>query len=143
MSGRIEIESDRSPELLELVRAGMRRHAESCVGWEEYQELTVVRRTEDGRIMGAALGEAGRGWLHVSVLWVDEPFRRQDLGSELLTAMETEGRKRGCHSAYLDTFSYQARPFYEKLGYKVFGTLDDYPPGHQRFFMRKRLIAGT
>jgi hypothetical protein len=53
--------------------------------------------------------------------------------------MEAEAIRRGCHSAYLDTFSYQSRPFYEKLGYEVFGTLDDYPRGHQRFYMRKRL----
>lgn len=141
MSGRIKIESARSHEHVELVRAGMRRHAEQCVGSEEYEDLTVVGRADDGRIMGAALGEAGRGWLHVSVLWVDEPFRGQGLGTELLAAMEAEGRRRGCHSAYLDTFSYQARPFYEKLGYEVFGTLEDYPPSHQRFFLRKRLIA--
>jgi hypothetical protein len=54
-----------------------------------------------------------------------------------------EAIRRGCRGAYLDTFSYQARPFYEKLGYAVFGTLDDYPPGHQRFFMRKRLGEHT
>ena len=53
--------------------------------------------------------------------------------------MEAEAIRRGCKGAYLDTFSYQARPFYEKLGYEVFGTLDDYPTGHQRFYMRKRL----
>jgi hypothetical protein len=56
--------------------------------------------------------------------------------------MEVEAILRGCHSAFLDTFSYQARPFYEKLGYEVFGTLNDYPRGHQRFYMQKRL-GGT
>lgn len=40
---------------------------------------------------------------------------------------------------YLDTFDFQARPFYERHGYEVFGTLDDYPPGHSRFFLRKDL----
>jgi iron complex outermembrane receptor protein len=49
------------------------------------------------------------------------------------------GRKRGCHSAYLDTFSFQAKPFYERCGYEVFGVLEDFPKGHQRFFMRKSL----
>jgi hypothetical protein len=40
--------------------------------------------------------------------------------------------------AWLDTFSFQARGFYEKLGYEEFGQLD-YPPDHHRHFMRKRL----
>ena len=71
---------------------------------------------------------------------MDEQARRQQLGRRLVTAMEAEATRRGCHSAYLDTFSYQARPFYEKLGYEVFGTLENYPPGHQRFYMRRCLV---
>jgi len=53
--------------------------------------------------------------------------------------VEDEGRARGCTRAHLDTFSYQARPFYERQGWRVFATLDDYPEGHQRFFLRKDL----
>jgi ribosomal protein S18 acetylase RimI-like enzyme len=117
----------------------MRRDVESRVAWEEYRELTFVARADDGSVIGAALGETGRGWLHVSVVWVTESSRNLGLGTKLVGAMEAEAVKRGCRGAYLDTFSYQARPFYEKLGYEVFGTLDDYPAGHQRFYMRKRL----
>ncbi len=47
---------------------------------------------------------------------------------------------RGCTYAHLNTFSYQARPFYEKRGYEVFAELDDYPKGHQRVFMKKCLV---
>jgi ribosomal protein S18 acetylase RimI-like enzyme len=136
---RIEKETCPSEETLALVRAGMRRHAESHVPWEEYADLALVVRADDGAVIGAALGETGRGWLHVSVIWVDERSRRQQLGTRLMQAMEAEAIRRGCRGAYLDTFSYQARPFYERLGYEVFGTLDDYPAGHQRFYMRKRL----
>ena len=39
----------------------------------------------------------------------------------------------------LDTHSFQARPFYEARGYKVFGVLDDYPEGHKKFFLSKKL----
>jgi hypothetical protein len=59
----------------------------------------------------------------------------------LVEALEEAAIRLGCRGAYLDTFSYQARPFYGKLGYAVFGTLEDYPPGHRRFFMRKALIG--
>jgi len=57
----------------------------------------------------------------------------------LMGQAEGRARERGCHSTWLDTFSFQARGFYEKLGYEEFGRLD-YPPGHYRHFMRKRLI---
>jgi ribosomal protein S18 acetylase RimI-like enzyme len=138
-SMRIEIETSPSEQTLAAVRAGMRRYTESRVPWDEYSDLTLIARGDDGEVIAAALGETGRGWLNVSVVWVDERARGQRLGTQLVNAMEAEAIRRGCHSAYLDTFSYQARPFYEKLGYEVFGTLENYPPGHQRFYMRKRL----
>ncbi len=58
----------------------------------------------------------------------------------VMETLESAARERGCRYSHLDTFSFQARPFYEGLGYEVFATLDDYPPGHQRFFMKKALI---
>jgi hypothetical protein len=42
---------------------------------------------------------------------------------------------------WLDTFSFQAREFHERLGYTVFGTITDCPPGHSRFFLKKALGA--
>jgi ribosomal protein S18 acetylase RimI-like enzyme len=136
---RIELVPTRTDELLNAVRAGMRRYTESQVEWAEYTDLTVTAIDDAGKLLGALLGETGRGWLHISVAWVDEAYRRQNIGSQLVRMAEEEARQRGCHGAYLDTFSYQARPFYERLGYSVFGVLDDYPRGHQRYYMRKRL----
>jgi ribosomal protein S18 acetylase RimI-like enzyme len=131
----------RSDELLALVREGMRRYTESQVAWTEYEDLTFVARDDIGNIIGALLGETGRGWLHISVAWVAETSRRQGIGSELVARAEEEARQRGCHGAYLDTFSYQAKPFYERLGYSVFGMLEDYPVGHQRYYMTKKLAS--
>lgn len=137
---RIEIDESPEPEILQAVKCGMRRHTESCVPWAEYLDLTVVARDGDGQVLGAALSETGRTWLHISAIWVSDSVRRQGLGRKLMEATEIEARRRGCRNAYLDTFSYQAPQFYEKLGYVAFGTLQDYPPGHQRVFMSKRLI---
>jgi GNAT superfamily N-acetyltransferase len=60
-------------------------------------------------------------------------------GARLLAAAEAYALERGCGGAFLDTFSFQARPFYERHGYEVFATLPDFPPGHDRFFLRKRM----
>jgi len=135
----IHVEPTRDGSELDLLRAGMRRYTEQHVPVEAYEELTIVLRDSDGRFLGAALGEAGRGWLHVAVMWIHEDFRGRGHGKQLLESLEAEAIKQGCQMAYLDTFSYQARPFYERLGYRVFGVLNDYPPGHRRFFMCKRL----
>lgn len=78
--------------------------------------------------------------LAVNVLFVDEKYRLQKLGSALLTKVETEAKAQGCKLVHLDTFDFQAKGFYLKHGYEVFGTLDDCPTkGHTRYYMRKKL----
>lgn len=72
-------------------------------------------------------------------MWVHAELRGRGLGRHLMEMAEQEGRRLGCHGAYLDTFSFQARPFYERCGYEVFGVLERFPDEHQRYFMRKRL----
>jgi GNAT superfamily N-acetyltransferase len=81
----------------------------------------------------------GRGCLEVGVLWLDAPLRRLGYGSRLLRRAEADARAAGCARVELHTFSFQARPFYEKQGYRVFGQLDDYPPGASAYWMVKEL----
>jgi ribosomal protein S18 acetylase RimI-like enzyme len=76
----------------------------------------------------------------VNLLWIRAGLRRRGLGSRLVEEAERHALAFGCHSAYVDTFSFQAPGFYRKLGYEEFGTLD-YPPGHRRFFLEKRLTS--
>jgi len=78
-------------------------------------------------------------WLHIRHLWIAEPLRHQGYGSSLLRTAEEEATVAGCRGAFLDTFSFQARPFYERHGYECFGELRDHPPGHAHYFMRKLL----
>ena len=78
-------------------------------------------------------------WLFIHDLWVRADLRRRGIGQELLRLAEARARERGCHSAWLDTFSFQAPEFYPKFGYREFGRLD-YPPDQQRIFFQKRLM---
>jgi GNAT superfamily N-acetyltransferase len=103
------------------------------------RELSVVAREESGSIVGGLLGETNLDWLFVAALWVAEGHRRHGTGSALLAEAEEEARRRGCVGVYLDTYSFQARPFYERLGYQLFGTLPDCPPGATKYYLYKRL----
>jgi GNAT superfamily N-acetyltransferase len=88
------------------------------------------------------LGDIWAAWLHVRTLAVAVPVQGQGFGKELMKRAELYAIERGSTAVYLDTFSFQARPFYEKLGYRVFGTLENHPAGHQHYFMTKKLGSG-
>jgi GNAT superfamily N-acetyltransferase len=103
----------------------------------------LLSHPDTGDIIGGLWGETMFSYLHVDLLFVPETLRYSGIGRQLMTQAEEEATRRGCHGAWLDTFSFQARRFYERLGYAVFGTIEDYPPGHSRFFMKKTLGTRT
>lgn len=105
---------------------------------EGWRRLAIFLRGADGRITGGLLGWTHWGWLFISHLWLAESLRNKGGGQQLMQRAEEEARRRGCRHAWVDTFSFQARGFYQKLGYQLYGALDDFPPGHTRFFLQKR-----
>lgn len=127
---------------LEAVRAGLDAFNRSAITTDksvEYQSLNILIRANDGTVMGGLLGGSWWNWLYISILWVHDDLRGQDFGTDLMRTAEQEALKRGCHSAFVDTHSFQALPFYLKLGYEIFGELEDFPPGQTRYFLKKRL----
>jgi GNAT superfamily N-acetyltransferase len=108
-------------------------------GVKDYRALVLTVHDESGHIIGGLTGQTYYGWLYVSLLFVPESLRGQNIGSELMSRAESEAVTRGCHSAWLDTFEFQARGFYERVGYSCFAELGDYPPGFSRYFMKKVL----
>jgi len=99
--------------------------------------LDVFIRDSQDRIWGGLTASTYWDWLEIDDLWLDESLRGLGYGRKLLTMAEAEAKARGCSHAFLQTFSFQARGFYEKLGYREVGCLDDYPPGQKFFWMRK------
>lgn len=81
------------------------------------------------------------GWkiLYIHVLWVQDEYRHDGYGSMLLTQVENEARNMGSTLVHLDTFDFQAKDFYIKHGYEIFGELNNCPPGHKRFYLKKVL----
>lgn len=104
-----------------------------------YHPVNIFLRDDQGEVMGGILGGVWAGWLHLNFLWVHESLRNQQYGSQLLQQAEDQARSVGAHHSYLDTYSFQARPFYECHGYAVWGELADCPPGHTHYGMWKKL----
>jgi GNAT superfamily N-acetyltransferase len=97
---------------------------------------------DDPKLVGGLIGETVWEWLSVRLLWVDPAQRGAGHGRRLLAAAEAEGRRRGCRTARLSTFSFQAAGFYERCGWRQVLALDDFPRGHQRLFYVKSLTQG-
>jgi GNAT superfamily N-acetyltransferase len=99
--------------------------------------FALMLHDQDGVLAAGLSGVLSWRWLFVEALWVGDAWRGQGVGRVLLTRAEAHAVAEGCHSVWLDTF--QALDFYLRLGYQPFGTLEDYPPGQSRSFLRKRL----
>jgi len=99
--------------------------------------LLVILRDQNGRLLGGLIADTYWSWLDVDDFWLNEKVRGGGLGRLMLHTAEKEAISRGCLYAKIETFSFQARGFYEKCGYQVIGRLDQYPPGGSFFWMRK------
>lgn len=122
----------------EAIAAPLRTYNLSKVPALDIQPLVIALRDAQGHTIGGLWGETALDWLHIDLLGIPESMRGQDVGTAILLRAEEIARQRGCIGAWLDTFAFQARGFYEKLGYSVFGEIPDHPVGGARYFLRKR-----
>ena len=128
------------PDEVAIVRAGLAAYNRQHAPENEYQPITLFVRNADGTVVGGLLGGTYWNWLYVEILWLSEEIRAQGYGGRLLDEAETQAVERLCIAAQLDTMSFQALPFYERHGYTVFGVLDNFPPGHRKYFLQKPLV---
>jgi len=125
---------------VEFIHSGLRTY-NARFAPSDYLPLYVFLRDGGGQLVGGLLGDTYWGWVSINILWIDERYRGQGYGERVLAAAEEEARRRGCAHAMLDTLSFQARPFYEQQGYRVYGQLEDFPAGsgHTRYYLTKDL----
>jgi predicted acetyltransferase/GNAT superfamily N-acetyltransferase len=128
-----------TPQMREAIRDPLVEFNHSRIGKPEISRplAILLSHPESDDIIGGLYGSTFFSHLWVDLLFVPESMRGAGIGRKLMA--EAEAVRRGCRAAVLDTFSFQARGFYERLGYCVFGRLDDCPPGHSRFYLTKRL----
>ncbi|MDX2144165.1 MAG: GNAT family N-acetyltransferase [Rhodospirillaceae bacterium] len=109
---------------VKVLGEGLNAHAALAGHPSEWVELAIFGRDEQGRIRAGLAGNTGQGLLYVRLLWVHDGLRQLGLGRKLLAMAEAEAVRRGCHTAGIDTFSFQAPQYYPKLGYREFGRIE-------------------
>jgi GNAT superfamily N-acetyltransferase len=137
---RLELDTDPAENDIEVLEAGLDEFNRSTpLGRDRTKVPVAVWLRHGEQILGGASGDTHYGWLYLSALWVDEGVRGRGWGRRLIRLFEEEGIARGCHGAWVDTYGFQAPVFYERVGYREFGRLDEFPPGSARHFLSKRL----
>ncbi|MEE8412833.1 MAG: GNAT family N-acetyltransferase [Acidobacteriota bacterium] len=133
----IEVIEDRDDNVTRALIDGVREFSASVMGHADSKPLSVIARDPEGQLIAGVSGRTIYGHFLIEVVWVDESRRGVGLGTRLMNEAEQRARQRGCTGAQVDTTSFQAPDFYKKLGFRIIGTVEDFPAGHDRFFMRK------
>jgi GNAT superfamily N-acetyltransferase len=130
-------EQERTALIKELVD-----YNQSKAGPRQFSQFGIFARGHTQELMGGLLGYISWKWLSIEVFWVAESARRLGVGGRLLHKAEEFALRQDCRFALVETYSFQARGFYEKHGYRLFAELENYPIGHECYYLRKTLAAG-
>ena len=138
MNPKLELTESADAEIRKMLFAGLAAHNRKSVAAPEVRQLYILLRQEDrGPVIGGLMGTTAWSHFRIEALFVPDLLRGTGAGSRIMAMAEEEAIRRGCVGAWLDTYSFQARGFYERLGYSVLGEIENYPPGHTRYFMKK------
>lgn len=126
----------------QIVWKGIIKHNSEVITLKESApEIPVNRVMKDdkGNVLGGINCILNYCWntMYIDMLWVDETYRKRGYASKLLQEIEEIAKEKGCTLIHLETMDFQAKGFYLKNGYEIFGELDNVPYGHRRYYMRK------
>lgn len=139
MTDSIEIIDNPSQDDIQFLRDNLIENNRQFVGDQRRCPIAVFYRDQQHGRVGGCSGHTYGNWLYIEYLWVVSNQRGNGLGEQLLRSIEQAASERGCHFVLLDTFSFQARPFYEKRGYSLIMTQEQCPTHHQRYYLTKRI----
>lgn len=117
---------------------GLRAYNFPFLKTSNFGDLAVYWRNEHNEIQGGLIGKIKGEWLCIEFLWMHESLRKGGYGTNLIQAAEKTARERGCLHALVDTLSFRALPFYQKNGYQLQLTLENFPEqGAARHYLSK------
>jgi GNAT superfamily N-acetyltransferase len=123
------------------IHAGLRAFNRASVNWPERQHFNVVLRDGEGIVRGGILASVNFDVLVLEDVFVEESCRHGGYGGQLMALAEENGRRLGARLAVVSTFSWRARPSYEKLGYAMYAQLP-YDDGAYTLYSLKKSLCG-
>jgi GNAT superfamily N-acetyltransferase len=137
----IELQEKMNPADAGVIVKGLTEYNASKADGDVPNHLVLTVRDQEGKVVGGAFGATYLGWLQIQAVWLSDALRGRGYGTELMRLAEQEALRRNCPRVFLETLSFQALPFYEKLGYTIASRIADFPPGGARYALTKILAA--
>lgn len=106
----------------------------------KYEEICLVVKDEQDKICGGLNAMICWNFMEISVVFIDEGLRSFGYGKKLMEQAEQIALNEKCDFIKLDTLEFQAKEFYKKLGYSVFGEIDHVAKKYKHYYMKKDLI---
>ena len=135
----LELDEHPRPEDFRIILDGLYAFNRAQTGDPGPQQVAYFLRDERGQIVGGVRGSLWGRSMHIDALWIDDPYRGRGFGAKLMKAIEEYAASHDHPLVYLETASFQALPFYQGLGYEVFGKLPEISTGETLFFLMKEL----
>jgi GNAT superfamily N-acetyltransferase len=136
---KLALEADADDEVLKALTAGMKAFNGAAVPDLASHKIVAAIRDDAGRVVGGVIGRLAADSVYMEIVYNDDSVRGTGMGREMMLLCEAEAKRLGAREAWLYTMSFQAKPFYEKLGYTQFAELEWLGGAHKRHFMRKDL----
>lgn len=89
--------------------------------------------------VGAIVVQLFWGQLHIKYLFVEESYRGQGIARQLMSHVLEFGKRRGCYFAFVETMSFQAPDFYQKMGFTIEFSRSGYDQNTTFHYLRKNL----
>jgi GNAT superfamily N-acetyltransferase len=138
----IALQTDLNAADMSVIIKGLTEYNASKADGEMPNYLVLTVRDQEGKVVGGVVGATYLGWLQIQAVWLPDALRGRGYGTKLMRLAEQEALRRNCPRVFLETLSFQALPFYEKLGYTIASRIADFPPGGARYALT-RLLGPT
>ncbi|WP_375319313.1 GNAT family N-acetyltransferase [Candidatus Tisiphia endosymbiont of Oplodontha viridula] len=130
---------DMDAQYSKIMQDGLDELAKNKKGLDAVQSFSFSCFDKDKNFVAGVKGVLMYGCLYVGTLWVSEDFRGQNYGTLLMSKAENLARERNCKFMTLNTTDWQARPFYEKLGFKLEFVRSGHDKDSEAYYLRKDL----
>ncbi len=136
---KVSLEDDADESVHRGLLDGMRAFNLASVPGLKSHKIVAAVRDDDGALHGGVIGRVAGDSVYMEIVYNDDYARGTGLGRDMMNLVEDRARALGAREAWLYTMSFQAKPFYEKLGYRQFAELPWMGGVYKRHFMRKDL----